>query len=331
MGVVRLNSYQLATAGQHRDHQLTEAHHQAENELAAVVQGEIYVMAEAAIDAATAAQATADSAMYLAGSKAKVSYVAIPPSNPAAGDIWFNTHLDADGRMLYRPYRFSGAAWVLQPAAELLVASEIAAGAIVADKIAAGAVIAGKIDAGAVTADELSADALQTSDYEYSGTINTSSEVATAGAKMQKATGSGNALLCAAASFKIGTKLCNTFGWIHSKGSVWVSDPNGYIIYDTLNLSSVTRVADGGTNMPAYKLRLTYSTAITFTNRLPVFYQVLHSGGASWTHRVLLVSLGGNSDYTDLGIWREDTAAWLDPTLANANWLQFHFQVVGAV
>jgi hypothetical protein len=95
------------------------------------------VAAQALADAGYA-QDDADSAITLAGSKTRVFYQTTTPTATAVGDLWYDTTVDGNSRISYRPRRWSGTAWDLVDAPALIVASEIAAGAIVADKIAAG-------------------------------------------------------------------------------------------------------------------------------------------------------------------------------------------------
>lgn len=115
---------------------------------------------------AVTAQTSADNAVTLAGTKTRAYYQEVEPSTGlSVGDLWYSTtygagahvcpvsscagHLaDTNGAPLvgsyahrspYWPHRWSGTAWTDAGGSQLIIASEIAAGAIVADKIAANA------------------------------------------------------------------------------------------------------------------------------------------------------------------------------------------------
>lgn len=81
--------------------------------------------------------------------------------------------------------------------------THIQAATISGTHIAAGTITTTNLSASSITAAKLAADAIQTLNYSYTGSINTSTEVALSGAKMQA---SGTALLVAAQNFKIGTQ-----------------------------------------------------------------------------------------------------------------------------
>lgn len=162
-------------------------------------------LAGAGKTAADAAQADATAGIALATSRNRAFHQAAAPSNPTggyalvAGDLWFSTDTstncpdsnckghtaDANGdaqvgsyphRALYWPHKWTGSAWVDTGGQQLIIASEIAAGAIIASKIAA--------------------DALQTSNYTQDG-----NGYPTAGAKLDK---SGTALKVAPANVQVG-------------------------------------------------------------------------------------------------------------------------------
>lgn len=178
------------------------------------------------------------------------------------------------------------------------------------------------VEDGAITFSKLAADSIRTSNYAEDGSGNP-----TAGAKMDK---SGTALKVAASNFQLGKRILTDFGWIYAQAKVSVQNPTGYVVSYSVNVASVARVAQGGTNLPAFALDVTLTSAPDGTF-LPVL-QLLHGGVASWTHRARLVVINTFSSYTvfRVGIWRDDTGAWLDPTLANAHGLDFNFMVVSS-
>jgi hypothetical protein len=146
--------------------------------------------------AASGALMDAGRALALAGSKTKVFYTAAPPTDPGgdnalrAGDIWYSTTVsdgcpDADcaghvyvssdnqipqtgvgvlHRSKYWAHEWTSVAWRDAKGQQMLIASEIAAGAIVADAIAANAITAGKIEANALVG-----KLIKTSNFAESG------------------------------------------------------------------------------------------------------------------------------------------------------------------
>lgn len=137
---------------------------------------------------ATQAALTASIALStatLSNGKTKVYYQPTQPSSPAEGDIWFNTTVTNGVALNYRPQQYISGTWTLVSTAALVIAADLAVGCVAADRIAA--------------------NALATTDYDYTGTAGTNTEVATAGAKMQNTTGlTGAALLTCKDGMKVG-------------------------------------------------------------------------------------------------------------------------------
>jgi hypothetical protein len=266
--------------------------------------------------------ATTSSQLALAGSKTAVFYQAAAPSNPTSGyalrtgDLWFSTDtatycadsackghtVDGTGaanvgayphRALYWQHQWNGSAWTDGKGVQLVVASEIAAGAIVASKIAA--------------------DALQTSNYAEDGSGNP-----TAGAKLDK---SGTALKVAAGNLQVGTHLLTSFGTTRAMGRIECVT-GSYTINGPTNISSVTRSTSflaGGALLVAFtnSIRLgnsgSYFDGLVFANVVAEFYSPNFSLHEVGTHGG---GSGGNTYWTsvEIGIWDLVARAWVNPT-----------------
>jgi hypothetical protein len=209
-------------------------------------------------------------------------------------------------------------------AAGAIVADKIAAQAIVAAKIATGAVTADKIEAGAVTAEKIAADAIKTSNFTSTG--SGASEVATAGAKMQK---DGTALLVTAGGLKIGTRVVDEYAPFKLVGQVRISDR--FVGANSKGLTTASRETDGS----GYFLRINFATdratgdapilsvvANGYTEPLIVRWQTLAASNPTRITRmdVWIYSFDSSGSLVALDPNSANSAAWLHILATRGSW-----------